>query len=851
MADNIERLVLDDSDFMKPMQDVIKATKEADKAMNELNEEISTKNKKASKDFVKSNDDVNKSLKKTAEANRKAAESTKENIKSINLFGTSLGAMSNKIKAFKDGIRVSIVAMKSLNKLSITQKRGIITLTKTVGGGKKAFIAMAKGVNILKRALITSGIGLLVIVLASVAAALTRTQEGMDKLGQATAYVGGAFDVLTEKAAKLGNELIEGIGNGTFWDTLLRNVKEVLDKGVIQSIIELGIEMDEVGTKTAFFAEQFQKLAIEQSKADLLAAKNRSTLEAYKKTAEDTTKTLKQRITATRSAVKIEKEQLDAQLKIAAKILFFTKRDNEERKKSGLTTNLKKENELAAKLFNLKAESIAKTIELQNKENALIKEFNDRLKAAQVKLVAITREIVNVGNELNLISEKDAFDFARQDQINNLKAMRTELEGIAKLTGEDVTGQVEILNEAIDGLANRGFESLSATKLLLPFQDVEVKVGNDTLDDEGNVLAGKIERKIKTKEVVSTIDTSIALDLKIEIAPESEKEFLRGIDSFKDVFEEALDAVFSTKNKEKAKEFLDGIGDLFSNFNSIIEESTQLEVDAIDKELEKLAEKREELQESLDDELADREKGLAGSVGGKKEEVDALIAEEERLQQEKEKIQSEAARRQLLVDTLTQTQSIITSSINIIKGFSQIPIFGLPLGIAAVGTMLAFFAKTKADAFKATKLHTGAGKISDHFGFGERHGETDLPGRGDGYMLVNNKTGKPTNTIISGREMLLPENVSVSNESFFSSMKSGLYNGIDLNDAVSFYMTYRNNPPKSTTNTIIQQGTLQKQATNTKNGQLIPYVDKKGNQKAVYVVIDPSMADGSIIEIKG
>src|SRR5690606_10980787 len=127
----------------------------------------------------------------------------------------------------------------------------------------------------------------------------------------------------------------------------------------------------------------------------------------------------------------------------------------------------------------------------------------------------------------------------------------------------------------------------------------------------------------------------------------------------------------------------------------------------------------------LDEELALQEKGLGNNVGNKQKEVDDLIQKEERLNKEREKIQADAERRQLAADTITQAQSLITSGINIIKGFSHIPVVGLPLGIAAFGTLLAFFAKSKAEAFKATRLYTGADSIQDHFGFGDYFGDTD------------------------------------------------------------------------------------------------------------------------------
>lgn len=265
-----------------------------------------------------------------------------------------------------------------------------------------------------------------------------------------------------------------------------------------------------------------------------------------------------------------------------------------------------------------------------------------------------------------------------------------------------------------------------------------------------------------------------------------------------------MDEIFGDVDGEKAKEFLKGAATLVGEFGNILNEATDIQLSNIDKQLDKLSERRETLQDELSRELELQEKGLANNVGNKQAEVDGSLAEEARLTAEKEKIQKEAQKRQLIADTASQAQSLITASIGIIKGFAQaIPIFGLPLGIAAVGALFVFFAKTKVEAFKATKLYSGAERISDHFGYGERHGDTDLPGRGSGYRLINERTGKPTNVIISGKEMRLPELVSLPNTEFFHSLRNGVYNGVDLNAAMGFYFELQGKVHKATQNTVI------------------------------------------------
>jgi len=341
---------------------------------------------------------------------------------------------------------------------------------------------------------------------------------------------------------------------------------------------------------------------------------------------------------------------------------------------------------------------------------------------------------------------------------------------------------------------------------------------------------------LQIEEIGNKLNPDIEIPVKIK--PE--------ITDFDSLLDTVLKDIFGKLDGAKAKEFLSGAASLVSEFGNILNEATDIQLSNIDKQLDALSKRREKLQDDLAKELELQEKGLANNVGNKQGEVDGLLAEEERLMKEREKIQKEAQKRQLIADSITQAQGLITASINIYKGFSVLGPFGIPLAIAAIASMFAFFAKTKVDAFKATKLYTGADKISDHFGYGDRHGDTDLPGRGSGYRLINERTGKPTNVIISGKEMMLPEDVSLPNTEFFHSLKNGMYKGVDLNAAMGFYLNYKGKANRAHQSTVIQHQS--KPQAKERARVAIPHTMKNGKKGMIITTIKADWTDGKFIE---
>jgi hypothetical protein len=677
--------------------------------------------------------------------------------------------------------------------------------------------------KLFRIALALTGVGLLVIALGALIANFDKVKEGITKLFPSLGNLGEKFKMLKDTFYGVLDGIVAGFG--VIGDVISKAFDGDFS-GAIASAKTLGTVIGEAvveGTKEATKDRLNKEMADEIDKVVVNQKRRVQLLEAGGK-----------------ETSKLQKTILDNELK-SLKLAGAAKEDIEQK-------------EFEIQLFNAEQQKKISDKAIKDREDAL-----NKFKQIQKELTELSKEGLN---------EEQLFNFNKDASLKALEELRKGLIKAGKDLGKDVSEGLKVIDERIEGISSRDFTSTlkpveklkidarlagdEIRKLELKLQDLKNAEINFGVDNKGlqQQVQDQIE-KLGSEGLKS--DTPLKIEFpKIEVSsptpPEFESDFdifLGDVENFGDLYKKVMSDIFG-EDSEIAMDAVNSAGIFLNEFGKILNEATQLQLDAIDKQIDAVSERREKLESDLEYELELQSEGLANNVDSKQAEVDGLLAEEARLTAEREKIQKEAQRRQIIADTAIQAQSLITASIQIIKGFANIPIVGLPLGIAAVASLLGFFAKTKADALKATKLSGGAEKISDYFGFGQRHGETDLEGRGDGYRLVDQRTGKPTNVIISGREMLLPESISLPNEQFFQSLKTGIYNGIDLNEAVGFYKTFKMQGTKSG-NTSVSTTNVINQIKAQKQRQYVVYTDKKGIQKGILVSIDDNMADGSEI----
>ena len=289
----------------------------------------------------------------------------KSNIKQLN---AETAAAINSFGAF--GITVGVVKDKfiELGKIAGNILKMIVFQTKLAGlgfrrmfsgqiikGAKNLFSVIAAGIT-------ATGIGALLIAFTSLITYLTRTEKGAEKFRIAMAGVGAVVDVVFDRIAAIGKAIVTLFSVGT--KEGLKELKEAFS-GIGTELVEDVKLITQLQRRTEALRDSERDLSVE-------TAQRRAEIEKLKLIAEDVTKTEEERLEAAQQAFDIEQDLLDKRVEIAEEAVRIAKQraGASESSEEDLDNIRDKEVELA----NIQAESATKSIELNNKINAIKKE---------------------------------------------------------------------------------------------------------------------------------------------------------------------------------------------------------------------------------------------------------------------------------------------------------------------------------------------------------------------------------------------------------------------------------------------------------------------------------------------
>ena len=384
--------------------------------------------------------------------------------------------------------------------------------------------------RLLKVALISTGIGAIIVLLGSLVAWFSKTQKGIDLVNKVLAALGAGFDVIIDRIAKLGGALIKLI-TGDF-SGAFKDIKDSLS-GIgdeLQREITLAIKLEQV----------LQDVAKAEVNLDIRRSAANARLKELNKSIEDVTKSEEERLNAAKEFARIEQglvsEEVANQEKRVAAMLGFAEVTEDVRKtiakigqegvsldQLGLSESTledaKEFRDEISKLFDLQTRSFEVQTTNQNKLNTIQNQIEaERKKVEKEKLEAskkaIAESIKEQQTRLKLFQEQnkgekdtliESIDFATQVRDKKLAILEKELKAGNKTKSEYELESLQIKNE---------------------FLEREKDLVIEYAQEELNVIKRVHQTRIQEGQFLS--DTLVEQELnRLQFLAEKEREFQR------------------------------------------------------------------------------------------------------------------------------------------------------------------------------------------------------------------------------------------------------------------------------------------------------------------------------------
>lgn len=375
-------------------------------------------------------------------------------------FISELHSGMDALKGFK-GYLKDVIG--EFNGIISQYKSGTISANSFSGAQRTAAISsnlFSTALKVLKLALISTGIGAIVVLLGSLVAWMTKTQKGTEFLSNVMASFGAVVNVLIDRIAKFGGalaKLFAGDFSGAWND-----MKE--------SCSGIGEEIANDAKQAWALNDAMQQLEKRETMLSMKRAASRAEIEKLKLIADDTTKSLEKRTKAAQKAYDMEnvlqKESIEIGKKKLANLLGQTELTqecndlldkmargaitaDEAISKLGLSEStvkdLKEFSQMFSEVAQKEMESYTRNKETQNKINSMKKE--DAGKAIEIQKERADKEIEAIRQKedamLSLI--KDGIEKQRQQitltydrEIEDLKKKLAEEKNLTQRAKDSI-----------------------------------------------------------------------------------------------------------------------------------------------------------------------------------------------------------------------------------------------------------------------------------------------------------------------------------------------------------------------------------------------------------------------------
>lgn len=455
-----------------------------------------------------------------------------EAVKDVDQLTASLNKTDKSAEEVNKTLDAGTNSLDNLTKGGITAFKGIVS------GAKTAITSM----KTLRGAVMATGIGALVVAVASLGAYFTGTERGADKLRVITTALGAVIGKLTDVVIHLGEKIFAAFENPKqaltdFGAAIRKNISNRIEgllelfpalgkamslvfkgqfkeagKVAVDAVGKVGLGVENVTDKIGQAAESMVEFGksigaaadegarigkvlndVERAERELIVQRSKANKEIIKARfiADDITKSTEERIAAVQLAAKLEDEVFQKELRTSrAKAQALSdEADISESNKETLTAIA----EARARVLDLEADSLrrqkrlqAEILSLQNEEKTRLAEVDKVRADAQKKEEDYLKFIIQGDKELI-----ESLNLRRQAQVKSLEEFQAALDrlrGVSDTERQREIKQVEAdAKAALDALIASGNASIyEAERIEAEKRKAERKVNEkyDKLDQQ-------------------------------------------------------------------------------------------------------------------------------------------------------------------------------------------------------------------------------------------------------------------------------------------------------------------------------------------------------------------------------
>ena len=433
--------------------------------------------------------------------------------------------------------------------------------------------------KVFRLALISTGIGAIVVALGSLISYLSQTQAGIELANKVMGALGATVNVLIDRASKLGSALV---------NLFTGNFSKAADDAK-EAFTGIGKEIAEESKQAWALADALNEIDKREVMLSMSRAANRAEIEKLKKAADDTTLSTKERIKAAEQAAKMEQDDLKLQERLAearlANTLGYTEMNGEVRKliqsiregnitadevirKLGLSESTLEDLKTFRDQFNelqeLQEDSYGRQTELQNTLNSIRQEGADAAKEAKEKELEEIRkaedellELVKDSREKQRKETELAYDREIEDLQNRLTTEKDLTAKAREAINTQITALEQQKQNALDKLSEEELKKeIENRQKIIELQLEVVKKGSE---EEFKLQKEQLE----AERDAELADTELTEEMKLAITKKYQKMELDLIDQHnKDIQEKQKQAIMMRYENELMQMQVDGDSDI-------------------------------------------------------------------------------------------------------------------------------------------------------------------------------------------------------------------------------------------------------------------------------------------------